>query len=610
MPYSIEQTDDQLTGTTSAIRYHVTFPQAAQHLLHVTMEIDTDQPELVLSMPAWLPGSYKVRDFIAYQADVRVENSAGTALPYSWIDKHRMRIESAGSSTIVVRYSYYAFDRSVRQSHVNRFHAFFNPGNCLMYVEGRTDEIHHVQIDNPWSKISTALSPVADTVWGALNYDILVDSPVELGDHYTTIFERHGKIHEIAITGQGNYDPDWIAGQTKIIVDRAVDMWKDLPYDRYLFILQLVPGGYGGLEHARCSVNMFDAHSAADKEKTVKLLTLLCHEYFHLWNVKRIRAVELGPFDYSKENYTSMLWLAEGITSYYDDLMSYRCGFHSREEYLKTLSKDHLGRLWDTPGRFAMSIKDSSYLAWVKLYMSTPDSVNRFPSYYLKGGVIMLLLDLSIIADTNGERSLDDAMRALMQRYLSNPSTGITEDEFVTTVVDATGVDVRERFLHWLNSTDELPVADVVDRVGLRWSEKQNGDAAEQFGADLDYQQKAPERLLGVTVDDKQGGVKVIRVLRDTPAEEAGIGIDDELIAINGVRISSKKNFEAFLQNPHLDATLQIVGASEGQIYDTTVQLKTRTTYELVAKEDPGDEERLRLDAWLARSVPQPSEVA
>lgn len=600
MPYSIEQRDAQLTGTSAAIRYRLTFPNAAQHLMNVEMEIDNDASELILAMPNWIPGSYKVRDFVAHQGDVTVTNMQGSPIAFEWIAKNRVRVE-AGGEGIVVSYTYYGHhERSVRQTHINRFHATINPANCMMHVEGRLDEIHHVAIEQPWRTVSTALSPVSPGVWGALNYDILIDSPIEIGDHYVASYERHGAMHEVAITGVGDFDPDWITEQTKRIIDQAIAMWGSLPYDRYLFIILLLPGQYGGLEHARSSVNMFDSEVFSDKKKVVKLLVLLCHEYFHLWNVKRIRPAELGPFNYSAENYTRMLWLAEGVTSYYDDLMAYRCGFHSRDEYLKALSDEHLSKLLDVPGRRAMSVKDSSYLAWVKLYIPTPDSPNRFASYYLKGGIVFFLLDLSIIADTNGARSLDDGMRALMERYQANPAAGITQEEFITIVSDATGVDIRERLLHWLDSTEELPVADVVQRVGLAWKKKDREEGS-TFGADLQYQASPLDRWMGIGVEDMKTGVKIARVWRDSPAEAAGIGADDELIAVDGVRVASARQWESMIRGARNRKTIRITAASEGRLYEATVAPVPREIHELVIREDASEEEKRLLEGWLAR---------
>lgn len=600
MSYSIEQRDEQLVGTKASIRYTLSFPNCEQHLVDVTMEVDTESEMLVLALPNWVPGSYKVRDFISHQGDVEVRNVSGELLPFKWIAKNRFRVWPGKSRNVRISYRCYSTERSVRLTHVNRFHAFINPGTCLLYVEGRTEEPHHVAIEHPWREVTTALSPVRANVWGALNYDILVDSPIEIGDHFVARFERHGSRHEVAITGTGDFDPKWITEQIKIVVDRAVELWGKLPYDRYIFINQLLPGQYGGLEHARCSVNMFDSESFTDKEKTVKFLTLLCHEYFHVWNVKRIRPVELGPFDYESENYTRMLWLAEGATSYYDDLMAYRCGFHSRDGYLKTLSKEHLARLLDVPGRLAMSIKDSSFLSWVKLYIPTPDSLNRFPSYYLKGGVIFLLLDMTIIAQTNGEKSLDDAMRALMERYYANPATGITEEEFLDIVESATGGAIREKFLHWIDTASELPIVETVTELGLEWQKKAVEEKS-TFGADLEFQDPDPVVWTGLQVEEIKTGLKVARVWRDSPAESAGLGAEDELIAIDGVRVTSSKQWEAQLRGALRNGPVTLTAASEGRLYEAVLEPEARDSYELVEVAEPTDDQRKRREKWLFR---------
>jgi predicted metalloprotease with PDZ domain len=600
MPYTIEQTDAQLKKTSAAIRYHVSFERAAQHLADVRIEIDTDEDKLTLALPNWIPGSYKVRDFISFLNDFGVATTKGAALPFEWIAKNRVRIATRGSKTVVVTYTYFGNERSVRQSHINRFHAFLNPATCMMYVEGRTDEIHHVTLDHGWKEVSTALSPVnRKGTYGALNYDILADSPLEIGDHYVGRFTAHGAEHEIAITGSGDVDHEWLVEQVKVIVDTAVATWEKLPYDRYVFIIQLIPGIITGLEHARSSVNVFDAFSFGDKERSLRLLALLCHEYFHVWNVKRIRPIELGPFDYNTENYTRMLWLAEGLTSYYDDLMVYRCGFSTRDEYLKALATDHLGRLADTPGRLAMSLKDSSYLSWVKLYVPTPDAENRFPSYYLKGGVVFLLLDMHIIAESGGDSSLDDALRALMERYWRDPSTGLTEEEFITIVTEATGVDIREPFLQWLGSTDELPIADVVARLGLAWREKAPAKTV-KFGEDRAFIAHDTERWLGVSLEEVKTGLKVARVLRDSPAEAAGLGADDEVLAVNGRRVASRGDFDAMVRGTR-SGRIEVLGASEGQLYTAKIKPGRKRQYELVVREDITEEQQRLLEVWLAR---------
>lgn len=596
MAYSIEQRDDQLHNSEAKIRYHLSFPRAAQHLVDVRMTVDTDADSLELVMPAWLPGSYKVRDFVTFQGNLEVCGESGESLPFEWLSKDRLRVETGGKGTVDVRYVYYGHERTVRHSHIDRFHAFLNPGNCLMFVEGRMDEIHHVHIENPWSTVSTGLSPVQDGVWGALNYDILIDSPIEIGDHYVATYTLHGAQHEVAITGSGDFDPDWITERTKTIVDDALTMWGDLPYDRYVWILQMLPDQYGGLEHARSQVSMFDANLFGDRKKVGKFLSLLTHEFFHTWNVKRIRPVELGPFNYNEENYTRMLWLAEGVTSYYDDLLSYRSGFYSRKEYLRILSEDHLTALSDVPGRLAMSIKDSSFLAWVKLYNPSPDSTNRFPSYYLKGGVIFLFLDMYIVDQSGGETSLDDGMRALYDLYKQRPETGVDQDEFIEIVSRATGVDIADTLTGWLDGTDELPLEQVLGPLGLAWTVKTEKD--EVIGDDI-HLPSACKTWAGILASEDQNILKVRKVWDGSPAEKAGIGAGDEIIGVNGMRINSVKLWKSALNRLKSGESVQLTCAGEGRIYETTLTLEDRTAYHLTEVENPTPEQSRKLEKWL-----------
>jgi len=599
--YTIEQRDSQLVDSTASIRYRLTFQRSASHLLDVLMEVDDPGDDVVLMLPRWIPGSYKIRDFVSFQGDIRPGDGDDRPLDFEWIAGNRLRVATRGVPILRLRYTYFGNERSVRMTHIARHHAFINPANCMMMVEGRTDRIHHVEIVSNWSRVSTALSPVREGVWGALNYDILIDSPIEIGDHFVESYERHGAMHEVAITGIGDFVPHWIVERTKTIVDQGVAMWGDLPYDRYVFIIQLLPGEYGGLEHARSSVNMFESGCFNEPERIIPLLTLLCHEYFHLWNVKRIRPIELGPFDYDRENNTRMLWLAEGVTSYYDDLMTYRCGFIDRAGLLKRLSQEHLAKLLDVPGRQVMSLADSSYLAWVKLYVPTPDSHNRFPSYYLKGGVVFLLLDMHIIAETNGERSLDDGMRALWDRYRRDPSTGITDEEFLDLVEAGTGVSIRQVLIPWLSTTTELPVAEVVSRLGLAWHCAQEMSSP-TFGDGIEcHPGGVPHRWVGCATEESKGGIRVARVWRDSPAEEAGLGVSDEIIAVDGCRVASSREFDAALRRARDRSEVSLLCSGEGAIYQTTLRFSLRETYELVESADANDSEKNRLGRWLQR---------
>ena len=484
MSYQVEQRDADILGTSANITYTVHFDRAPQHLVRVVMRIEKVEGDtLTVTMPSWSPGSYKIRDYAGYQGNVSVNaigSGGSTAATFEWANKASLKIQTGGASVIEVHYVVYCHERTVRTNHVNRFHAFLIPTGTMMYVEGRTDEIHHVLLKHDqklWPNVSTQLSPVdkpsSDGVLlGALNYDILADSPLEIGDHVVRTFEVEGAQHELAIASNQEYDVDWMIDQLKTIVSTEAKIFGGVPYDRYVFILQVYPNMYGGLEHLRSSVNMFGPDALLNRSKAKGMLSLLCHEFFHLWNIKRIRPVEYGSFDYTTENYSPMLWLAEGMTSYYDDHLAQRCGFQSEEDYLKTLQNEHLTRLLNVPGREQMSVRDSSFLAWVKLYMQSPDGVNRFPSYYLKGGVIFMLLDLYIIDHTDGKKTMDDALRAFWKRYQDDPSNGMTEEECIALIERSTGVQLRDMFMTWLDGTEELPYAEIFEKVGLEYTEE------------------------------------------------------------------------------------------------------------------------------------------
>jgi predicted metalloprotease with PDZ domain len=607
--YTIEQRDEQLLNTTSNIRYNVFFKNAAQHLMHFEMEVDAvDVPVLKIVMPSWMPGSYKIRDMVSNVGDFAVTDAAGKPVFFEWTSKSEVEIHANGSTALKISYSYYGNERTVRTPHVNRFHASIFPVACMFYVDGRQDEIHHVILHHDraeWMEVSTALSPVnsfkngGKVVLGALNYDILADSPIEIGNQQVRTFEHLGAKHEVALVSQTPFDVDWLTEQTKEIVRVEAAFFGGLPYDRYVFIIHAVPNLYGGLEHARSSVNMVDVGAFSDKTKAIQLLSLLCHEYFHTWNVKRIRPRELGPFDYTRENYTRMLWLAEGFTSYYDDLLTYRCGFYTRDEYFKNIAKEHLGKLARVPGRKAMSVKDSSQLAWVKLYLTTPDSGNRFPSYYLKGGVIAMLLDFYIIEKSNGAKTLDDAVRAMWDLYLKRPELGLTEDEVIDLTEKSTGVTVRDFFLKMLDGRDELPYEEHFKNFGLVLKDKQVKKETEKFGEKRTFLKPAENYFTGLTLKDAGAVLTVAAVEAYSPAEAAGIGVDDEIIAVNGIRVTNVKMFEDTLEWNSQNA--EITAAAEGKLYKAALKPVFKTEFEITVDPNATPEQKRLLDVWLKR---------
>lgn len=595
--YSIEQTADTAVGTTPTIFYRLEFSRAPQHIVDVEISYESDGSACSLIMPAWVPGSYKIRDFVTNQGNLSVQMKQGGDVEVTWVTSNKVHVSAHDPCTLVVRYTYYAAERSVRHSHVDRWHAFLNPGNLLMYVDGRTDEPIALEFVHPWSRVTTSLH-VEDTTerYIALNYDILVDSPIEIGDHELLEFTVDGAPHEIAVTGVGNFDNDWLLSVCTQVVEAGLKFWGTRPYDRYIFFLQFLPGVYGGLEHANSQVSAFDSTVFRDAAKVRRFLALLTHEFFHTWNVKRIRPIELGPFDYEKENYTSMLWLAEGATSYYDDLICYRTGFYTETEYLKTLSESHLQALLDVPGRLVTSIKESSYLAWVKLYNPDADSGNRFPSYYLKGGVLFLLLDLHIIGQTEGEHSLEDGMRELYTRYLENPAVGIDEEEFMRIVSEATTVAVTDLFTSWLEGVEDVDFVSLFSHVGLLWRERPV--KKEEVGPEIELPE-IQTTWNGIASREENSRMIVAKVLDGSPAAAAGIGAGDELIAISGYRLEGSATLKAHLERMRPGVTIEILAASEGRVYTTHLTPAARGRMLLQPDPDATDPQLRQRKLWL-----------
>jgi predicted metalloprotease with PDZ domain len=617
--YSIEQRDEQVLNTNANIRYHFHFELARRHCLRIVMEIDAPEDgELVIGLPAWIPGSYKIRDYISMVGSFSLTDANGNVPRSEWISKNRLRLW-ARRGVLRIEYIYYAYERdsAIRSSHVTLRHAFINPASCCLYVEGREREIHHLYLHydrKQWTKISTSLSPVnaenapssknlsAPVILGALNYDILVDSPMEIGNHFTAAFDYNGSRVETAILYRGNFNPAWLHDRIQTIVETEAALFGGLPFDRYVFIIHLLPGMRGGgLEHARSSVNAVD--SWGDAAKMNRLLSLLVHEFFHVWNIKRIRPFELGPFDYNRENYTRMLWLVEGATSYMDDLLTYRCGFYTRADYLRILSQDHLTPFFRTPGRNQASIKDNSFQAWVKLYLPHDDSNNRNVSYYLHGGLVFLCLDLWIIAESNGEKRLDDVFRALWALYLERPREGVTEEEFIEIAERATGVEIRARFLAWLSGKgDDLPFGELFSRFGLEWRAKPAAEIP-AFGEQTPGMPVLPKMFTGMTLKMESGKLLAAQIEEGSPADEAGLGVDDEVIFVNGARCSSSEEFDVLLAQRGAGVPSELLVSSDFSVRRCEIRPTLLQEYALVEQENASEEQRRLLERWLERKV-------
>lgn len=528
------------------ITYTIGMPAPHSHLFHVSVELDElEGPHVDLVLPSWTPGSYMIRDYARHVQAFTAADDAGAALAWQKLAKDTWRVATGGAARVVARYQVYANDLTVRTSHLDGSHGYFNGATVFMYVPGRTAELLRLIVDAPagW-RVTTGLAPLPGDalmaeprperhLYTAADYDELVDCPVECGEHRLLSFEVDGIGHEIAIWGRGNEDEARLVADTRRIVEVQRDLFGGLPYSRYSFILHLTDGKGGGLEHRNSVTNQVDRWTFRPERSYERYLSLTSHELFHVWNVKRLRPAPLGPFDYRAENYTRQLWLAEGATSYYDELLLARAGLLRPERYLERLA-DRIVSLQSQPGRHLQSLEQSSFDAWIKLYRPDENSANSSISYYLKGALVCLMLDLEIRLHTRSKRSLDDVLRLLYARYpLSGP--GVPEEGGVLAAVEAVAGEeegvFREFFAQYIAGVVELDYASAFTVVGLepRWS------------------RRGPRAWLGLSLR-RQGERTLVGAVRsDGPASAAGVYADDELVALDGWRVAGEERLNARL---------------------------------------------------------------
>jgi predicted metalloprotease with PDZ domain len=543
----------------SAIHYTIVPRDLAGHLFNVTLTVATPDPDgQTFALPAWIPGSYMIREFARNIVRIRAE-SAGGAVALTKLDKHTWRA-APGVGPLTLHYEVYAWDLSVRAAHLDQTHGFFNGTSVFLRVVGQETTAHQVDIQRPgdpaaraW-RVATAMKEVGAKrygfgTYGAANYDELIDHPVEMGDFELATFEAHGVPHDIVITGRvPNLDMARLQADLKAICETQIAFFdpvtKRAPLDRYVFMTMAVGDGYGGLEH-RASTALIcaraDLPSTASQqsgepgEGYLRFLGLCSHEYFHTWNVKRIKPAVFAPYDLQVENYTPLLWLFEGFTSYYDDLMLVRAGIIGEATYFKLQAKT-VGGVLRGSGRLKQSVADSSFDAWSKYYRQDENSPNAIISYYTKGSLIALAFDLTIRAKTAGAKSLDDVMLALWERYGRDfyPSVGrgVTGQEVEALFDEVSGLKLKNLFERYIRGVEDLPLAKLYA----------------PFGVKLVDERKAGKVSLDAGIGRDPLGAKLTQVHEGGAAHQAGLSALDIVIAIDGLRVNGNpSNVDALL---------------------------------------------------------------
>lgn len=596
--------------TSPTIDYAVAMPNPESHLFEVTLRVQNwSAPVLDLKMPVWTPGSYLVREYAKHLQDFRSgagdslrDSFAARTLPWRKISKNHWQVDTDSVSDVTVSYRIFANELTVRTNHLDGTHGYFNPAALCFFLPGFDRARYTVKIVPPrpeW-RVVTALPPVAgrDNTFAAADFDTLVDSPFEIGIHEACDFEVMGKPHQLVVWGKGNLDADRAIRDIQKVIEVEAKMFGGLPYDRYIFLLHLSGSGYGGLEHKdSCTLN-YPRFGFRSKDKYERFVQLVAHEFFHLWNVKRIRPKALEVFDYEQENYTTSLWFSEGTTSYYDLVIPFRAGFYDAKGLLQHLAKE-ITRLQTTPGRKVQPASESSWDAWIKLYRRDANSDNSQISYYLKGEVVSFLLDLSIRAQHGNDRSLDDVMRLMWQKFgnanseqngkLNSPAhpteIGFTPEELKAAIESVAGVDLSDFFARYVDGTEELPYDEYLEPFGLKLA--------------VDETSEIPR--LGWTLASEHGRETIKFVEAGSPAQLAGIDAGDELLAIEGFRVTNAEQANERLKDykPGDIVAVTVFHQDELRTCSVTLAGPQPTRYSIVPVEQPSAIQQQKFTGWL-----------
>ena len=579
----------QPTNQSATLFYQVAMSQPASHLFEITLQVNNwDSTTLDLKMPVWTPGSYLVREYAKQVQDFVAENKQGQILASHKVSKNHWQIATDGNSNVVIKYRVFANELTVRTNHLDATHGYFNGAALFLFVPGLEQKPIKVRVIPPQTdwQVTTTLPAVAEenNTFIAPDFDTLVDTPVEIGTQQIYNFEVLGKPHVWAVWSKGNAKVDRIIEDTTKIIEVEAEIFDGLPYEKYLFLLHLSGSGYGGLEHKdSCTLN-YPRFGFRDREKYERFIQLVAHEFFHTWNVKRIRPQALEKFNYEAENYTTSLWFCEGTTSYYDILIPLRAGIYNRKAYLKSLTKD-INKYLNTPGRKVQSLGESSHDAWIKLYRRDANSDNNQISYYLKGQLVSLLLDLLIRAKHHNKRSLDDVMRLMWQRF-GRDEVGFSETQLRNTIAEVAGENLDDFFYRYIETTAELPFNDYLDSFGLYLKTVEESD--------LPY--------MGIRVQSENNQEIIQYVAAQSPAAIAGIDAQDELLAIDGIKVNAA-SLNDRLKDYQAENTIQVTVFHQDELKTLAVTLAKPqpSSYEVAIKDNLSTTQQQNLTGWLGK---------
>lgn len=556
------------------LSYNLFIKEPHTHYVEVEIQVNgiAHQHYLDFKMPVWTPGSYLVREFSKNVEQVHAF-SGDQKIGCEKINKNTWRVYAEGQSNIVIKYNVYAFEHSVRTSFVDASHATLNGASIFMWVDSLQNQpiVLTVYPYSRWKKISTGLLSTKNNIWQfeAPNYDVLIDSPIEIGNHHTFEVVVKSIPHHIAIVGVDDFNEKQLKKDFKSIIESAMSIIEDNPFQNYTFIIHATSDKQdkgGGLEHLN-STHIIVLRSSFYKESDYKkMLATVAHEYFHAWNVKRIRPVELGPFDYSNENYTKLLYVSEGFTEYYENYILFLAGLFNEQAYLAKLADD-ISVYENKPGKYNQTLAESSFDAWIKYYRPTKNSSNSTISYYEKGGIVALLLNLEILYATDSKKSLTDVFRLLYSEYYKKENRGFTDLEFKQAVEKIIKKNMDTFFDNYIYGTNPFDYNKYFSYVGLYLSNRNEVFYRPSLGVEL------------MSIDGK---VIIKTVRKDGSAYREGLNEKDELVAFNGYRLYRESDISDWLNYFKVGDKIVVTIARDGKLMDIYLVLTKDDTVDYV----------------------------
>ncbi len=577
------------TAAAPSLSITVSMERSTSHYYHVVFRADGLKGEFQdFKLPVWTPGYYRIMDYAKNVKDFRAEDGSGRTLPFEKTAKNTWRVRSGKAASIVVTYDVYGFTRFVADSYLGDDGGFITPAGVFMHIAGCfKDPVIVTVVPFPdWKQVSTGLDPVTGrpNTFSAPDLDTLYDCPILIGNQEILTFEAAGLPHTVAATDLGSFDRARFTGDLKRIVEAAAELMGELPYLHYTFLI-IGPGG-GGLEHLNSTAVTLNPGSLSDTHGYQRWLSFIAHEYFHLFNVKAIRPVALGPFDYDRENYTNMLWFSEGVTVYYEYLLLSRAGLMTRDEVLERLGST-IADYENAPGRRHQPATLSSFDTWTGFFGRSEHAANTTISYYDIGCGLGLLLDLKIREASKGRSSLDDVMRTLYRTYYKEKKRGFTDREFRDVCERAAGVPLGEIFDVYAATVKEWDYAKYLGYAGLA----------------IDLEPRSiPGPWFGASTQDQNGSAVISAVEPDSPAALAGLTVQDEILAIDAARVT-QHSLTGTINSRKPGDKLKVLFARRGAVRETEAILgqKMKPSFRISPITDPTTGQKALLDGWLKR---------